>query len=64
MRFLASTKDMARDEWLRLRQRSIGGSEAAVVLGLNPYKSPFTLYHDKKRLVVGCTRQRENAHRA
>lgn len=29
----------SREEWLKERQKGIGGSDAAVILGLNPYKT-------------------------
>lgn len=47
-RILKSTKDMPREEWLELRRHSIGGSDAACVVGLNQWKSAFTLFYDKK----------------
>lgn len=34
-------------EWLALRSGYIGGSDAAAVIGLNPYKSPFALWAEK-----------------
>lgn len=47
-RILTPTKDLSREEWLNFRRLSIGGSDAASVIGLNPWKSRFTLYYDKK----------------
>jgi len=41
------TAGMPRSEWLELRQKSIGGSDAAAIIGLNPYASPFSLWADK-----------------
>ena len=36
------------EEWLALRrQLGIGGSEAGAVMGLDPYKSPYTLWAEK-----------------
>lgn len=35
------------DEWLKQRNKGIGGSDAGAVMGLNPYKSAFTLWHEK-----------------
>lgn len=35
------------DEWLNDRLKGIGGSDAGAVLGLNPYKSPYTLWAEK-----------------
>lgn len=42
-----STIDMPKADWLRLRQKGIGGSDVAAVLGLNPWKSPLDVYYDK-----------------
>jgi putative phage-type endonuclease len=42
-----STVDMPREEWLALRNTGIGSSDAASVVGLNPYKSNFALYEEK-----------------
>ncbi|WP_409420810.1 lambda-exonuclease family protein [Pseudaeromonas sp. ZJS20] len=44
---LASTLDMPRDIWLKLRQQGIGSSDAAVAVGLSPYKSPLSLWLEK-----------------
>lgn len=35
------------DEWLRVRRESIGGSEAAAILGMNPWKSAYQLWLEK-----------------
>lgn len=43
-------KDMPRDEWLEIRRKSLGGSDIAAVLGMNPYSSPLGVYCDKKGL--------------
>jgi len=37
-----------RDEWLELRNHGIGGSDAAVVMGLSPYKSAYELWLEKR----------------
>ncbi len=39
--------DAPRDEWLRVRNTGIGGSDAGVILGLNKWKSPITLWAEK-----------------
>lgn len=41
------TKDMSKDDWIKRRKNGIGGSDAASVLGLNPYKSSISVYMDK-----------------
>lgn len=38
---------MDRLEWLRWRQKGIGGSEAAAIAGLNPWQTPFKVYMNK-----------------
>lgn len=39
--------DLTRAEWLEERRTGIGGSDAAAVLGLNPWRSPLAVYMDK-----------------
>lgn len=48
MKKLINTKNMSRDEWLAWRNMGIGGSDAATILGLNPYGTPFGLYLEKR----------------
>jgi len=42
-----STLNMPREEWLALRRRGIGGSDASAVVGLNPFSSRLAVYADK-----------------
>ena len=42
-----STIGMSREEWLALRRHSIGGSDAAAIVGLSKYSSPFSVWADK-----------------
>ncbi len=44
---LVSTLNMDRNEWLEYRKRGIGGSDAAAVAGLNPWKSPVAVWLEK-----------------
>lgn len=44
------TADMSRVDWLKLRRHSIGGSDAAAIVGLNEYASPFSVWADKRGL--------------
>src|SRR5690625_505697 len=46
------TLGMSREDWLRERQKGIGGSDASSILGYNPWKSPFELYIEKTSDVV------------
>ena len=41
------TLNMEHDEWLAHRRNSIGGSDAAGIIGLNPWTSPYTIWADK-----------------
>ena len=38
---------MTREEWLEARKNGIGGSDAATILGLNPYKTTIELWEEK-----------------
>lgn len=40
-------KDMTQKEWEEARRGSIGGSDAAALLGLNPWSSPYALWGEK-----------------
>lgn len=42
-----STLNMPREEWLSYRQKSIGGSDASSLIGLNEYSSAYTVWADK-----------------
>lgn len=42
-----STSDMDRAAWLELRKKSIGGSDAAGIVGLSKYSSPYSVWADK-----------------
>jgi putative phage-type endonuclease len=44
---LTATNDMSRNEWLKARRRGIGGSDAAAIAGLSPWKSPLAVYLEK-----------------
>ena len=37
-----------RESWLALRKRYIGGSDAASIVGLNDYQSPYALWCEKR----------------
>lgn len=48
---VVNVTEISREEWLTYRRQGIGGSDASVVVRLNPYKSLLTLYYDKKGLL-------------
>lgn len=41
------TLEMSHEEWLAHRQKSIGGSDAAAIIGLNHWSSPYSVWADK-----------------
>ena len=41
-------KNMKLEEWQEKRKKSIGGSDAGAIMGLNKWASPLTVYLDKK----------------
>ena len=42
-----STRSMSRADWLAQRRKSIGGSDAAGIIGLSQYATPYTVWADK-----------------
>ena len=46
-----STVGMSREDWLRIRRNAVGGSDAAALLGLNAYSSPYAVWADKLGLL-------------
>ena len=44
---LVRTQHLDREEWLDVRKRGIGSSDAAAAVGLNPYKSQLELWMEK-----------------
>lgn len=42
-----STLGMSREKWLEARRGAIGGSDAAAIIGLNQYSSPYSVWADK-----------------
>lgn len=40
-----------RETWLKLRKQYIGGSDAAAVIGLNEWQSPYALWCEKRGIV-------------
>ena len=47
MKRLISTLNLSKEDWLRYRKCGITGTDAGAILGLNPYRSAFQVYHDK-----------------
>lgn len=43
---------MLRNEWLEERKKGIGGSDASVIMGLNPYKTTVDLWKEKTGRIV------------
>ena len=42
-----STVGMSREDWLAQRRKTIGGSDAAAIVGLSRYATPYTIFMDK-----------------
>ena len=47
MKRLIGTKDLSKEEWLRLRKLGLTGTDAGAITGLNPYMSAFDVWEDK-----------------
>ena len=49
---LVETTDLSREEWLAYRRQGLGGSDAAAVLGISPFRTAVDLYYDKRNLPI------------
>lgn len=49
---LVDTTNLSREEWLEYRRQGIGGSDAAAVLGISPFRTGRDLYFDKLGIVT------------
>lgn len=50
---ITKVKTSSHEEWKELRSHYIGGSDAAAVVGLNPYSSPYALWAEKTGKLPG-----------
>lgn len=50
----------SREAWLARRREGIGASDAAAILGVSPWDSPFTIYCDKLGLEVPAAGQKQS----
>ena len=41
---VCSTKNLSTSEWLKMRTIGVGGSDASIIAGCNPYRSIFELW--------------------
>lgn len=44
---LVKTTQLSYEDWLKWRKKGIGSSDSAIVCGLSPWRSPFSLWLDK-----------------
>jgi putative phage-type endonuclease len=52
---------LSEPDWLAARRELITATDASVILGLNPWKSAFTLYHEKRGAAAIEPAEREAA---
>lgn len=43
----ARLAELTHDQWIEERKRGVGGSDAAAILGMSPWRSAFDIYLDK-----------------
>lgn len=62
MKQILDKRNMTENDWQEYRQRQvgIGGSDVATILGLNPYKSAFSLWLEKTGQVEPMKVENEN----
>ena len=55
-RKIVNTKEISHEEWVQLRKKSLGGSDAAACVNMNPYSGLLTLYSNK----IGLSKDKED----
>jgi len=50
MKVIANTNELSRNEWLELRRKGIGGSDAGIIMGVSRWQSPYSLWANKRGL--------------
>ena len=53
---------MDKLEWLKERQRGIGGSDVGAILGVNKWKTPFEVYLEKTEEITEVKETSEAAY--
>ncbi len=46
-KILIETANLSEDDWLQWRRKGVGGSDAPIIMGVNPYQSVFDLWFKK-----------------
>ena len=49
---VVETDSLSREEWLNYRRQGIGGSDAAAILGVSPFRTARDIYYDKLGIEV------------
>lgn len=62
MKKIISTENLNYAEWLQLRKNGIGGSDAAVILGISPTKSTWELWNEKVKNIRTLPEEEEAAY--
>ncbi|WP_374187492.1 YqaJ viral recombinase family protein [Priestia aryabhattai] len=62
MKVLVNAKDLPYADWLEYRKLGVGGSDVGVIVGLNKYKSAFTLFLEKTNQLPTDDEQSEAAY--
>jgi putative phage-type endonuclease len=62
LKVLVNTKELPYAEWLEYRKLGIGGSDVGIIVGLNKYKSAFTLFLEKTNQLPTDDEQSEAAY--
>lgn len=43
----ADARQLTHEQWLKHRRSGVGGSDAGAIMGVSPYKGPYTVWADK-----------------
>ena len=46
------SKSISQIDWLKERQKGIGGSDVAAILGMSPWRTPYQVWEEKSELPI------------
>jgi putative phage-type endonuclease len=62
LKIVANLKELSREQWMEYRKKGIGGSDVGAIVGLDKYKSAFSVYLEKVGAIAPEEEESEAAY--
>ena len=56
------SKSISQIDWLKERQKGIGGSDVAAILGMSPWRTPYQVWEEKTTPIDAVSYTHLRAH--